>query len=148
MFRRWNNIVWDTKHKCLTRETILFDEWNNIVWLHKYALWGLKRNNHASQIAWIFLKYPALVDFSKRRVSWKRWKYWFCQAEVLFLCHSVYYWCFVSLFWFKMFQLVISYWIYIYIINGWMIVIELSISWNKKLWLYMLKICFLCICTI
>ena len=113
-FDGWNNIVCRTKHKCLTSQTILFDEWNNIVSQYNYSFQPRLLHVYAICFAWIFLKYPALVDFSKRRVSWKRWKYWFCQAEVLFLCHSVYYWCFVSLFWFKMFQLVISYWIYIY----------------------------------
>ena len=34
-FHGWNNIVWEVKLYCLTRQTLVFRTWNNIVWASK-----------------------------------------------------------------------------------------------------------------
>ena len=34
-FHGWNNIVWEVKLYCLTRQTLVFRMWNNIVWASK-----------------------------------------------------------------------------------------------------------------
>ena len=89
MFDSRNNIVWRVKQYCLRWQTQVFDAWNNIVWRYKHATFSVKWNVYASKSAYLFLKKPTLPVFPKIRVSRKRQKYRFCQANSAFCSLSV-----------------------------------------------------------
>ena len=68
----------------ICRENQMFDSRNNIVWRYKHASFSLNWNVYASKSAYLFLKKPTLPVFPKIRVSRKRQKCRFCQANPVF----------------------------------------------------------------
>ena len=81
-----NNIVWEVKHLCLVRQTILFDEWNNIV-----SSVEVKISNSETLVLWFENNY--LVIFTsglfRKTFDWELW-YWQVCVSFSFLADDIF----------------------------------------------------------